>query len=178
MDDEALIDDCISGNARAQKSLFDRFAPKMLGVVLRYVNDKERANDILQDSFIKIFQNLTSFKKDGSLEGWVRRIVVNTALDYLRRNKKYLGHVEITDISLNVSNSSDAIGKLEKESLMEIIQSLPDGYRMVFNLYAIEGYSHKEIADKLEISENTSKSQYSRAKTAIQKLLEKYGIER
>ena len=125
MDDEALIDDCISGNARAQKSLFDRFAPKMLGVVLRYVNDKELANDILQDSFIKIFQNLTSFKKDGSLEGWVRRIVVNTALDYLRRNKKYLGHVEITDISLNVSNSSYAIGKLEKESLMEIIQSLP-----------------------------------------------------
>lgn len=178
MDDEALIDDCISGNARAQKSLFDRFAPKMLGVVLRYVNDKERANDILQDSFIKIFQNLTSFKKDGSLEGWVRRIVVNTALDYLRRNKKYLGHVEITDISLNVSNSSDAIGKLEKDSLMDIIQSLPEGYRTVFNLYAIEGYSHKEIADKLEITENTSKSQYSRAKTAIQKLLEKYGIER
>lgn len=178
MDDEALIDDCISGNARAQKSLFDRFAPKMLGVVLRYVNNKERANDILQDSFIKIFQNLTSFKKDGSLEGWVRRIVVNTALDYLRRNKKYLGHVEITDISLNVSNSSDAIGKLEKDSLMDIIQSLPEGYRTVFNLYAIEGYSHKEIADKLEITENTSKSQYSRAKTAIQKLLEKHGIER
>jgi RNA polymerase sigma-70 factor (ECF subfamily) len=178
MDDEALIDDCISGNTRAQKSLFDRFAPKMMGVVLRYINDKERANDVLQDSFIKVFQNLTSFKKNGSLEGWVRRIVVNTALDYLRRNKKYLGHVEITDISLNISNNSDAIGKLEKDSLMDIIQSLPEGYRTVFNLYAIEGYSHKEIADKLEITENTSKSQYSRAKTTIQKLLEKYGIER
>lgn len=178
MNDEALIDECITGNARAQKSLFDRFSPKMMGVVLRYVNDRERANDVLQDAFIKVFQNLTTFKKDGSLEGWVRRIVVNTALDYLRRNKKYLGHTEITDISLATSKSSDAIGKLEEESLLGIIQSLPEGYRMIFNLYAIEGYSHKEIADQLGISENTSKSQYSRAKTAIQKLLEKYGIER
>jgi RNA polymerase sigma-70 factor (ECF subfamily) len=178
MNDEALIDDCITGDARAQKSLFDRFAPKMMGVVLRYVNDRERANDILQDSFIKVFQNLTSFKKDGSLEGWVRRIVVNTALDYLRRNKKYLGHVEINDISLDASKNSDAIGKLEEESLLTIINSLPEGYRVVFNLYAIEGYSHKEIADQLNISEKTSKSQYSRAKTAIQKLLEKYNIER
>ena len=178
MNDEALIDDCIAGNAKAQKSLFDRFAPKMMGVVLRYINDRERANDVLQDAFIKVFQNLTTFKKEGSLEGWVRRIVVNTALDYLRRNKKYIGHVEINDISLDVSKQSDAIGKLEQESLLGIINSLPDGYKMVFNLFAIEGYSHKEIAKQLNISENTSKSQYSRAKTAIQKLLEKYGIER
>lgn len=178
MNDEALIDNCIQGDARAQKSLFDKFAPKMMGVVLRYVNDRERANDVLQDAFIKVFQHLTSFKKDGSLEGWIRRIVVNTALDYLRRNKKYLGHVEINDISIDVSKNSDAVGKLEEESLLNIIQTLPDGYRMVFNLYAIEGYSHKEIGKQLGITENTSKSQYSRAKSAIQKLLEKYNIER
>jgi RNA polymerase sigma factor (sigma-70 family) len=178
MNDEALIDECIAGNARAQRSLFDRFSPKMMGVVLRYINDRERANDVLQDSFIKVFQNVMTFKKDGSLEGWIRRIVVNTALDHLRRDKKYLGHTEITDISLDASKSSDAIGILEEESLLGIIHSLPEGYRMIFNLYAIEGYSHKEIADQLGISENTSKSQYSRAKTAIQKLLEKYGIER
>lgn len=178
MNDETLVDKCVSGNAKAQKLLFDRFAPKMMGVCIRYIKDQEKANDVLQDSFIKVFQNLDTFKSEGSLEGWVRRIVTNTALDHIRKNKKFLANVEIDEIHVSVVEKSKAIGKLENESLMEIINSLPDGYRIVFNMFAIEGYSHKEIADKLEITESTSKSQYARARQAIKKLMEKYNIER
>ena len=178
MNDEMLVDACVSGSTKAQKILFDRFAPKMMAISMRYIRDKERANDVLQDAFIKVFQNLNSFKKDGSLEGWVSRIVVNTALDTLRRNKKFLNNVEIDDIHVSVIQKSEAVSKLESESLMEIINTLPDGYRVIFNMFAIEGYSHKEIAEKLDITESTSKSQYARARKAIKKLLDKYNIER
>lgn len=178
MKDETLVDECVSGNAKAQKLLFDRFAPKMMGVCIRYVKDQEKANDVLQDSFIKVFHSLDTFKKEGSLEGWVRRIVTNTALDHIRKNKKFLANVEIDEIHVSVVEKSKAVGRLENESLMEIINSLPDGYRIVFNMFAIEGYSHKEIADKLDITESTSKSQYARARQAIKKLMEKYNIER
>ena len=178
MNDETLVNQCNAGNAKAQKMLFDQFSPVMMGVVLRYVNDSERANDVLQDGFIKVFKHLKSFKNEGSLEGWIRRIMVNTALDYIRKNKKFLQNKSLDEINADLFTKSEAIERLEEEGLLKIIQSLPDGYRMVFNLYAIEGYSHKEIAETLGISENTSKSQYSRAKTVLRGLLEKFGIER
>lgn len=178
MNDETLVDKCIAGDPKGQQLLFDRFSPLMMGVVLRYINDKERANDVLQDAFIKVFKNLSRFKKKGSLEGWVRRIVVNTALDQIRKNKKFQKNVEIDDISINMSKASDAEEQLEAESLMQIVQQLPEGYRLVFNMYAIEGYSHKEIAEQLAISESTSKSQYSRAKSTLREVLKKYNIER
>lgn len=178
MDDETLVQKCVSGNAEAQRELFNRFSPLMLGVAIRYIKDKERAEDVLQDGFIKVFKNLYRFEHRGSLEGWIRRIIVNTALDQIRKNKKRQNNLQLDDSNFEIKVKSEAVGKLEAEVLMEIIQQLPDGYRTVFNMFAIEGYSHKEIAETLKISENTSKSQYSRAKSLLRKTLKKYDIER
>lgn len=179
MNDETLVKECVSGDTKAQRLLFDRFAPKMLGVVMRYINDKERAEDVLQDSFIKVFKSIHKFEHSGSLEGWIRRIMVNTALDQIRKNKKRQKNVELDDEGFfELKHESNAEEILQAESLMKLVQSLPEGYRTVFNLFAIEGYSHKEIAEELGITENTSKSQYSRAKSTLRELLIKYKIER
>lgn len=179
MDDETLVEECVSGNAKAQRLLFDRFSPRMMGAILRYISDRERAEDVLQDGFIKVFNNIHKFENNGSLEGWIRRIMINTALDQIRKDKKRQRDVEIDSMDyFELKQNSKSEGILEAESLLELVQSLPDGYRTVFNLLAIEGYSHKEIAEELNISENTSKSQYSRARSALQELLNKYKIER
>lgn len=178
MNDEMLVKECVSGNARAQRLLFDRFSAKMLGVAMRYINDKERAEDVLQDAFIKVFKHLNRFKYDGSLEGWIRRIVVNTALDQLRKNKKRQSDIALDDSFIEITTNNFTEERLQAESLMKIVQELPDGYRTVFNMFAIEGYSHKEIAKKLGITENTSKSQYSRAKSVLREILNKLNIER
>ncbi len=178
MNDETLVDECVSGNAKAQRMLFERYSAKMLGVAIRYIKDKERAEDVLQDAFIKVFKNLKKFKHDGSLEGWIRRIVVNTALDQLRKNKKRQSNVELDDSFFELASDSFTEERLQAESLLNIVQQLPEGYRTVFNLFAIEGYSHKEIAKKLNISENTSKSQYSRAKSVLRDVLKRLNIER
>ena len=178
MDDETLVQKCISGNAGAQRELFDRFSPLMLGVAMRYIKDRERSEDVLQDGFIKVYKNLHRFEHKGSLEGWIRRIIVNTALDQIRKYKKEQTNIELDDTSFELVQKSDAVERLQAEVLMEIVQQLPDGYRIVFNMFAIEGYSHKEIADELNITESTSKSQYSRAKSVLRKTLKKYNIER
>lgn len=178
MDDETLVKECNSGNAKAQRMLFDRFSPKMLGVAMRYIKDKERAEDVLQDGFIKVFKNIHRFKHKGSLEGWIRRIVVNTALDQLRKNKKFQNNLELDDSFFEIVQQSKAEGILQKEVLLQIVQQLPEGYRVIFNMFAIEGYSHKEIAKELNISESTSKSQYSRARSVLKKTLKKLNIER
>jgi len=178
MNEETLVKECVSGNAKAQKELFNAFAPKMLAVAMRYISDKERAEDVLQDAFIKVFKNIHNFKLDGSLEGWVRRIVVNTALDQLRKNKKHQTDVELDNVSFELKQSNHIEPQLQADYLMTLVESLPDGYRTVFNLFAIEGYSHKEIADMLEITESTSKSQYSRARSVLREMLEKLNIER
>lgn len=178
MNDETLVDECVSGNAKAQRMLFERYSAKMLGVAIRYIKDKERTEDVLQDAFIKVFKNLKKFKHDGSLEGWIRRIVVNTALDQLRKNKKRQSNVELDDSFFELATDSFTEERLQAESLLNLVQQLPEGYRTVFNLFAIEGYSHKEIAKKLNISENTSKSQYSRAKSVLRDVLKKLNIER
>lgn len=179
MNDETLVKECVSGKSKAQRLLFDRYAPKMLGAVMRYINDKERAEDVLQDGFIKVFKNIHKFEHSGSLEGWIRRIMVNTALDQIRKNKKRQKNVELDDDGFfELKQESKAEEILQAESLLKLVQSLPEGYRTVFNLFAIEGYTHKEIAEELGISENTSKSQYSRAKSTLRELLIKYKIER
>lgn len=178
MDDEILVQKCVSGNGEAQRELFNRFSPLMLGVAMRYIKDKERAEDVIQDGFIKVYKNLYRFEHKGSLEGWIRRIVVNTALDQLRKNKKNINDLHLDDSKFEIVQKSEAIGILETEILMDIVQQLPDGYRVVFNMFAIEGYTHKEIAKSLKISESTSKSQYSRAKSVLRKTLKKYNIER
>ncbi len=171
MTEEQLLEKCISGNAVAQKAFYDLFAKKMMGVCLRYSNSYEEAQDVLQDGFIKVFDELPKFVSKGSLEGWVRRIMVNTALDQYRKNKKFQQNVDIDYVSFKLEKNDYIIESLNADDLLKIIQNLPEGYRMVFNLFAIEGYSHKEIAEKLGVTESTSKSQYSRAKKILRKLL-------
>jgi RNA polymerase sigma-70 factor (ECF subfamily) len=173
MDDETLVKECAKGNPKAQRALFDKFAPKMLSVCYRYIGKSDEAEDVLQDAFVKIFQKVVEFKMEGSLEGWIRRIVVNTALDAIRKNKKTLGDVSVDDVSYKVSYTDDNFDDMDVKHLLKIINNLPDGYRVVFNMFAIEGYSHKEIADTLGVTENTSKSQYSRARAYLRNELEK-----
>ena len=177
MTDQDLIKKCIDNNPKAQKELYDRLASKMMGVAYRYANNQEEAKDILQDAFIKVFGRIGSFKKEGSLEGWIRRIVVNAALDNIRKRKKDKQNVSLTEAEHLASNKDYIIENLSAEDLLQMLKTIPIGYRTVFNLYAIEGYSHKEIADSLGITENTSKSQYSRAKAFLRNLLEQYEID-
>lgn len=178
MDEETLVKDCVSGNAKAQRLLFETYSPKMMGVSLRYMRNVPGAEDVLQNGFIKVFNNLKNFDNRGSLEGWIRRIIVNTALDEIRKNKKRQNNIDITESEYLTPQNDFILEGLMAEDLMKLIHTLPDGYRTVFNLFAIEGYSHKEIAEQLGVTENTSKSQYSRAKGYLRKLLEEHNIER
>ena len=178
MDDSALVKKCINGDQRAQRVLFDRFAPKMLGVCMRYARSSEQAEDVLQDGFVKVFTKLSFYKGDGSLEGWIRRIVVNTALDQIRKNAKFQDNVTLDDVDYKLELKGNVLESLAADDLLKLINEMPTGYKMVFNMFAIEGYSHKEIAEKLEVSENTSKSQYSRARAFLKKKLEDRDFER
>jgi RNA polymerase sigma-70 factor (ECF subfamily) len=173
MDDATLIIECVNGNARAQRLLFDKFAHKMFSVCLRYAKNEEQAEDVLQDGFVKVFGKLKDFKREGSLEGWIRRIMVNTALDQIRKNNKQLGDTNIDDVGYKIENNDFIVERMMAEDLMKMVQAMPDGYKVVFNMFAIEGYSHGEIAETLGISENTSKSQYSRARAYLRERLEK-----
>jgi RNA polymerase sigma factor (sigma-70 family) len=172
MDDATLAEECVNGNIRAQRALFDKYASKMMGVCLRYTKNTNEAEDVLQDGFIKVYQKLKDYKKEGSLEGWIRRIMVNTSLDQLRKNTRQLGDTAIDDVDYKVEGSSFVIEQLMADDLLKLIQQLPEGYKMVFNLYAIEGYSHQEIGETLGITESTSKSQYSRARAYLRERLE------
>ncbi|MEM6804445.1 MAG: sigma-70 family RNA polymerase sigma factor [Bacteroidota bacterium] len=172
--DSGMIKDCIAGKASAQKSLYEYYAPKMLAVCNRYAQKTAEAEDILQDAFVKIFQNLHKYKETGSLEAWIRRVCVNTAIDHVRREKHRYKELEIKE-AYSKEVSEDALDSLELEFLFKIIQALPSGYRLVFNMYAIEGYSHAEIGKKLNISESTSRSQYARARALLkQRISEAY----
>ncbi|MEO1448973.1 MAG: sigma-70 family RNA polymerase sigma factor [Bacteroidota bacterium] len=156
---------------QAQQELYGLFAPSMMAVCYRYAKSKAEAEDILQESFIKVFKNLPRYKDNGSLEGWIRRIVVNTAIDMLRKEKYVHRHVEIQDYQMGTGESA-ALHDLSLEELYAVIQRLPEGYRMVFNLYAIEGFSHAEVGKKLGITESTSRSQYTRARNLLKKWVE------
>jgi RNA polymerase sigma-70 factor (ECF subfamily) len=151
--------------------LYERYSRLMLGICLRYVGDRETARDLLQDGFIKVFESLSGYAGSGSLVGWLRAIFVNVCLEYLRRRDVLRNAVELDD---TVELSSDEVGVLSDitaDELMELVRSLPEGFRVVFNLYAIEGYSHREIAAKLGITESTSRSQYARARRWLQERL-------
>ncbi len=171
MEYKDLIIDCIGGKHKAQKKLFEIFAPKMLTVCLRYAKNKMQAEDMLQEGMIKVFHKLSDYKQEGSFEGWIRKVMVNTCLDALRKEAKHQMHSDVTEVDYMVSSNDYLLEGLMAEDLILLIQTLPTGYRTVFNLYALEGYSHKEIADQLGITESTSKSQYSRAKVFLQEKL-------
>lgn len=171
-EEKELVAACIRNDRMAQKELYDRYARVMMAVCMRYVGDKDRAQDVLQEAFIKVFVSLPSFTGSGSLEGWIRRIVVNTALESLRKCDVMRDAAAIEDAEMQASVDVGVMERLSAEDLLGVIAALPPGFRTVFNMYAIEGYSHKEIAEMLGISEGTSRSQYNRARSLIQKKIQ------
>lgn len=165
-----LIRGCIEGNRRMQEELYRRFSPRMYAVCLRYAGNAEEAEDILQEGFIKVFKKLDSFRSEGSFEGWVRRIFVNTAIEHFRR-KRYLMPITEKEENTIEGKYTSVLDDLGAKDIMALVQELSPGYRTVFNMYVVEGYTHKEIADMLGISEGTSKSQLSRAKVILQDMV-------
>ncbi len=163
--EKSLIKKAIDNNREAQQQLFEQHSPKMLGVCRQYVKDLHHAEDLLLQGFLKVFTNLHKFKHEGSFEGWIRRIMVNTCISYLR--KKSLVDLSDEDYVFNDA-ATDSLENTAVEDLQKLIDQLPDGYKMVFNLFAIEGYKHSEIAEKLNISESTSKSQLFKARKILQ----------
>jgi len=168
-----LINGCIDGNRRMQEELYRRFSPRMYAVCLRYASSSEEAEDILQEGFIKIFKKLGSYRGEGSFEGWIRRIFVNTAIEHFRR-RRYLQPVTEKEENTVEGKYLSVLDSLAEKDIMELIRQLSPGYRTVFNMYVVEGYTHKEIGDMLGISEGTSKSQLSRAKVILQDMVKKY----
>lgn len=167
MSEEELIKQCLKNDQRAQRMLFDMFSPKMMSVCMRYASNRDEAEDILQDGFVKVFSKLNLYKGDGSFEGWIRRTIINTALDQIRRTKKNIIDVDLSEADYLAGEDEKVVSRLRTEEVMQIIQNMPDGYRTVFNLFAIEGYSHKEIADELGVTESTSKTQYKKARNYL-----------
>ncbi|MDG1261741.1 MAG: sigma-70 family RNA polymerase sigma factor [Flavobacteriales bacterium] len=172
MSEEELIKACIGNDRKAQRELYDQFSGQMMAVCLRYAGNGADAADMMQDGFIRVFEKLEQYKGDGALGGWIRRVVVNSALLHLRKEKKHSFNEEINDDVMATASTFDVFAKLAAEDIMQLIQQLPTGYRTVFNLFAIEGYSHKEIAQQLGISESTSKTQFHKAKIQLRNELE------
>ncbi len=171
MSEEELIRKCIANDSKAQKILYEMYAPIMLGICVRYVYERSEAEDILQEGFVKVFTNIKNFGRRGSFEGWMKRIFVNTAITHYHKNLRHHKNHYVVD---NVKDKNETVygsSEFTQDELLKVIHSLPDGYRMVFNLYAIEGYKHREIAKMLKIDVSTSKSQYSRARNLIRKKL-------
>ncbi|GGH52500.1 RNA polymerase sigma factor [Dyadobacter endophyticus] len=171
--EQELVKGCKQRNRIAQKQLYDVFGGKLFAICMRYTKNRADAEDVLQDAFIKIYENIDSFRADSPLEYWLRSVVVNTALNHLRQ-QKYLKELDDIDIHHNgLSDREFTLGNFQMQQLMEMIRELPPGCQTIFNLYAIEGYQHNEIAQMLGISEGTSKSQYSRARMLLQQKLNK-----
>lgn len=168
-----LIAGCMAGNRRMQEELYSRFSPRMYAVCLRYAGNAEEAEDILQEGFIKVFKKLDSFRNEGSFEGWIRRIFVNTAIEHFRR-KRYLMPVTEKEENTIEGKYVSVLDELAEKDILALVQELSPGYRTVFNMYVVEGYTHKEISDMLNISEGTSKSQLSRAKVILQDMVKKF----
>ncbi|MBP6977922.1 MAG: RNA polymerase sigma factor [Bacteroidales bacterium] len=182
--DKKLIEGCLQGKRKASALLYHRYASKMLGVCMRYSRNLTEAEDVLQDGFVKVFTNIGAFRHEGSLEGWIRKIMVNTAVDHYNRQSREAYTAPFEEINeLDISDRADRDEEglpgedLSEDDLMKMIQGLPDGYRLVFNLYALEGYSHQEIASTLNISINTSKTQLFKARKLLRNVLTSRSLE-
>ena len=176
MTEEQMLAGSIKNNASAQEAFYNKFSPKMLGVCYRFAKNREDAEDMLQEGFIKIFTQMHQYRNEGALEGWIRRIVVHTCINVLKKNKKFAESVDIIHAN-SIHVKEDMIPSImQAKQVVECIRMLPMGYRTVLNLYAIEGYSHKEIAGMLDIEESTSRSQYTRAKAMLEDILIKKKI--
>ncbi|HZH36637.1 MAG TPA: sigma-70 family RNA polymerase sigma factor [Flavisolibacter sp.] len=176
MTEEALLEGCIKNNAVAQRALYERYSHKMFAVCYRYAHNREDAEDMLQEGFIKVFTQIQKFENRGSLEGWIRRIMIHTCINILKKNKRFNESVDLIHAgSLQVRE--DSIPSIvQAKEVVECIRMLPLGYRTVLNLYAIEGFSHKEISTMLDVEESTSRSQYTRAKSMLEDILLKKNI--
>lgn len=171
MTEEAILKGCLHNEAIAQRELYQSYSPKMLAVCYRYAHNREDAEDMLQEGFIKVFTQMHSFEKRGSFEGWIRRIMVHTCINILKRNKKFNESVDIIHANSIQVREDSVPALIQVKQIVECIRSLPIGYRTVLNLYAIEGYSHREIAQMLDIEESTSRSQFTRAKAMLEDVL-------
>jgi RNA polymerase sigma-70 factor (ECF subfamily) len=176
MTEEAIFQGCLKNQAAAQKELYNRYSPKMLAVCYRYAHNREDAEDMLQEGFIKIFSQIHTFQNKGAFEGWVRRIMVHTCINNLKKNKRFNESVDLIYASSIQIREESVPSIVQAKQVVECIRLLPIGYRTVLNLYAIEGYSHKEIGEILEIEESTSRSQYTRARQMLEEILIKKKI--
>ncbi len=173
MEEQSLINGCIKGESWAQKQLYEKYAPAMMSVCLRYVREKESARDLTHDGFVTLFTKIHTYSNTGSFPAWVRKIFVNTALDFLRQNDVLRFSTDVEEVHHLQDVNVTVFEELSTNELLECITSLSDGYRTIFNMYAIEGYSHAEIAKTLHIQESTSRSQYLRARQLLQKMVER-----
>lgn len=171
LSEEEIIKGCLSGERKYQKILYRKYAPVMFGVCQRYFNSIDQAEDALQEGFIKVFNKLADFRMEGSLEGWIRRIMVTTSLNYYRNQKKHYFHSDVDDLYEGVEDVMFREDSFTQAELLKTLSEMPPGYKMVFNLFEVEGYSHKEIAEMLDVSVNTSKSQLSKARKMLQRRL-------
>ncbi len=171
MTEDALIIGCLQNDPAAQRELYNRYSPKMLSVCYRFAQSREDAEDMLQEGFIKVFTQIHTFQNKGAFEGWIRRIIVHTCINLIKKHKKFNENVDLAYASF-LQVREDAIPAImQAKQVIECIRLLPIGYRTVLNLYAIEGYSHKEIAGMLDIEESTSRSQYTRARAMLETIL-------
>lgn len=171
MDEKQLIKACIKNDSKAQRLLYEKYDARFFAVCKRYFTDIQQAEDALVKGFLKIFQNLENYSFEGSFEGWMRRIMINECLMELRKNKIF--HLNVDDYSSSISSNQEASQQIEEDDVMKLLDYLPEGCRLVFTLYVIEGYKHKEIAESLGITEGTSKSQLNLAKTKLKEMLSK-----
>lgn len=171
MDERVLIDGCRKQDRVVQRLLYERYAGKLFVVCKRYIKDPDEAEDVLQDAFVKIFKYIDTFRFECPLEAWLKRIVINTALKQLRKQKPWENKVDVDEVAPVLAQTDESLPTLNYQHLLQLIQELPPGCRTVFNLYAIEGYNHAEIAELLAISEGTSKSQFFRARALLQQKL-------
>src|ERR1700755_274341 len=171
MTEEAILQGCLRNESTAQRELYNRYSPKMLAVCYRFGHNREDAEDMLQEGFIKVFSQIHTFRNQGAFEGWIRRIIVHTCINNLKKNKKFNESVDIIHATAMQVREESVPSIVQAKQVVECIRILPIGYRTVLNLYAIEGYSHKEIAGMLDIEESTSRSQYTRAKQMLEKIL-------
>jgi RNA polymerase sigma-70 factor (ECF subfamily) len=176
MTEELILQGCQKNDAAAQQVLYQKYSPKMLSVCYRYAKSREDAEDMLQEGFVKVFLQIRRYENRGSLEGWILRIIVHTCINHLKKYKKFNDVVDLAYESNIMIREDNIPGIVQAKQIVECIRSLPIGYRTVLNLYAIEGYSHKEIGNMLDIEESTSRSQYTRAKNMLEEILGKKGI--
>ena len=171
MTEEAILQGCLKNHAAAQKELYHRYSPKMLAVCFRFAHSREDAEDMLQEGFIKVFLQIHTFQNKGAFEGWIRRIIVHTCINNLKKNKRFNESVDLIHASSAQVREESVPSIVQAKQIVDCIRLLPIGYRTVLNLYAIEGYAHKEIAAMLDIEESTSRSQYTRARQMLEEML-------